>query len=183
MEKPVYNLEEAKKNGSKIVCIDPRETRTSVMCHWHLQPKPGTDSALALGMMNEIVKNNLHDKVFLKKHTSGSEDFIKNELPKYTLSKVAKITGLKQVDIKKLAYEYAKAKRSYIRPNYGLNRHRNGGMMTRTIMILPAITGVWRHKESGCFVGSIEEMWNVDLQYFIDERVNVLDKGKTRISA
>jgi anaerobic selenocysteine-containing dehydrogenase len=80
-------LEEAKKNGAKIVCIDPRETRTSVMCHWHLQPKPGTDSALALGMMNEIVKNNLHDKAFLKKHTSGSEDFIKNELPKYTLRK------------------------------------------------------------------------------------------------
>ena len=40
----------------KIVCIDPRETRTSVMSHWHLQPKPGTDAALALGMMNEIVK-------------------------------------------------------------------------------------------------------------------------------
>ena len=103
-------LEEAKKNGAKIVCIDPRETRTSVMSHWHLQPKPGTDSALALGMMNEIVKNNLHDKSFLKKHTSGSDDFIKNELPKYTLSKVSKITGLKQADIKKLAHEYANAK-------------------------------------------------------------------------
>jgi anaerobic selenocysteine-containing dehydrogenase len=110
-------LEEAKKNGAKIVCIDPRETRTSVMSHWHLQPKPGTDSALALGMMHEIVKNNLHDKPFLKKHSSGSDDFIKNELPKYTLSKVSKITGLKQADIKKLAHEYAKAKRSYIRPN------------------------------------------------------------------
>ena len=79
-------LEEAKKNGAKIICIDPRETRTSVMSHWHLQPRPGTDAALALGMMNEIVKNNLHDKSFLKNYTTGHEDFIKKELPKYTLS-------------------------------------------------------------------------------------------------
>ena len=85
-------LEEAKKNGAKVVCIDPRETRTTIMSDWHLQPKPGTDSALALGMMNEIVKNNLHDKSFLREQTSGSEDFIKNELPKYTLTKVSKIT-------------------------------------------------------------------------------------------
>ena len=61
-----FHFLKAKKNGAKIVCIDPRETRTSIMSHWHLQPKPGTDSALALGMMNEIVKNNLHDKSFLK---------------------------------------------------------------------------------------------------------------------
>ena len=171
-------LEEAKRNGAKIVCIDPRETRTSVMSHWHIQPKPGTDSALALGMMNEIVKNNLHDKSFLKKHTSGSDDFIKKELPKYSLSKVSKITGLKQADIKKLAHEYANAKRSYIRPNYGLNRHRNGGMMIRTIMILPAITGAWKYKESGCFVGSIEEMWNVDLKKL--QRPDLLENKKPR---
>ena len=86
------------------------------MSHWHLQPKPGTDSALALGMMNEIVKNDFHDKSFLKKHTTGHEEFLKKELPKYTLSKVSRITGIKQSEIKQLAHEYAKAKRSYIRP-------------------------------------------------------------------
>ena len=84
-------------------------------------------------------------------------------MPKYTLDKVSKITGLKKADIKKLALEYGSTKKTYIRPNYGLNRHRNGGMMVRSIMLLPAITGAWKNKSSGCFVGSIEEMWNVDL--------------------
>ena len=156
-------IEEAKKRGAKIVCIDPRETRTSVMCDWHIQPKPGTDAALALGMMHVIVKKNKHDKAFLKKHTTGHEEFLKKILPKYTPEKVARITGIKKETIVKLALEYGSTKKSYIRPNYGLNRHRNGGMMVRAIMLLPAITGAWRNKSSGVFVGSIEEMWNVDL--------------------
>ena len=156
-------VEEAKKRGAKIVCIDPRETRTSVLCDWHIQPKPGTDAALALGMMHVIVKKNKHDKAFLKKYTTGHEEFLKKILPKYTPEKVARITGIKKEAIIKLATEYSSTKKSYIRPNYGLNRHRNGGMMVRAIMLLPAITGAWRNKSSGVFVGSIEEMWNVDL--------------------
>ena len=156
-------VEEAKKKGAKIICIDPRETRTAALCDWHIQPRPGTDAALALGMMHLIVKNGKHDLAFLKRHTTGHKGFIKNILPKYTPDKVSKITGLKKEIIIQLAKEYAATKKTYIRPNYGLNRHRNGGMMVRAIMLLPAITGAWRNKSSGVFVGSIEEMWNVDL--------------------
>ena len=101
---------------------------------------------------------------------------LKKSFPNIVLAKHQKLQELKE-DIKKLAHEYAKAKRTYIRPNYGLNRHRNGGMMTRTIMLLPAITGAWKYKESGCFVGSIEEMWNVDLQKL--QRPDLLD-GKNQ---
>ena len=133
------------------------------MSDWHIQPKPGTDAALALGMMHLIVKKKKHDVAFLKKHTSGYEGFLKEVLPKYTPEKVSRITGLKKEVIIQLAKEYGASKKTYIRPNYGLNRHRNGGMMVRAIMLLPAITGAWRNKSSGVFVGSIEEMWNVDL--------------------
>ena len=156
-------VEEAKKRGAKIICIDPRETRTAAISDWHIQPKPGTDAALALGMMNEIVKNKKHDLAFLKTHTTGYKEFIEKILPKYSLDKVSRITGIKKADIQQLALEYGSSKKTYIRPNYGLNRHRNGGMMVRSIMLLPAITGAWENKSSGCFVGSIEEMWNVDL--------------------
>ena len=69
-------VEEAKKRGAKIICIDPRETRTAALSDWHIQPKPGTDAALALGMMNEIVKNRKHDLAFLKKHTTGYREFL-----------------------------------------------------------------------------------------------------------
>ena len=171
-------VEEAKRKGAKIVCIDPRETRTSALCDWHIQPKPGTDAALALGMMHVIIKKKKHDSAFLKKYTTGYEGFIKKILPKYTPEKVARITGIKKETIVKLATEYSSTKKSYIRPNYGLNRHRNGGMMVRAIMLLPAITGAWRNKSSGVFVGSIEEMWNVDLNKL--QKPALLDKREPR---
>lgn len=159
-------IQQAKERGVKVVVIDPRPTRTSEMLgDWHIQPKPGTDGALALGMMNVIVNAGMHDEEFLKEQTLGWEQFLSDELPKYTPDVVAEITGLQAEDIKKLALEYAATKKSYIRANYGLNRHENGGMMTRNILLLPAITGAWREKCGGAIMGTIEEMWSVDFAY------------------
>ena len=103
-------VEEAKKKGAKIICIDPRETRTAALSDWHVQPKPGTDAALALGMMHLIVKKKKHDVAFLKKHTTGHEGFLKEILPKYTPEKVSRITGLKKEVIIQLAHEYGASK-------------------------------------------------------------------------
>ena len=149
----------AKARGAKVIVIDPRITRTTMMADWHLQPRPGTDGALALGMMKLIVDAGKADMDFLKEQTLGWKEFIEQRLPQYPVDKVAKITGLSEETIKKLAMEYGATKKAYIRANYGLNRHQNAGQMCRAIMVLPCITGSWREKCGGVAFGNLEEMW------------------------
>ena len=134
-------LEQARKNGAQIIAIDPRVTRTTDFADWHLAPKPGTDAALALGMMRLIVEKGLHDEAFLSEHTVGWERFVKERLSEYSLHKVAEITGLAETDILRLSDLYASTKRSFIRCNWGIQRHENGGAMMRAVKLLPTITG------------------------------------------
>jgi len=134
-------INQARANGATIVAIDPRVTRTTAFADWHLQPRPGTDAALALGMMKVIVDRDLLDEAFLRSHTVGWERLIAEKLPQYPLERVAEITGIPAADIEKLALLYGRTKKSFIRLNWGIQRHANGGMMTRTISLLPAVTG------------------------------------------
>ncbi len=134
-------INQARANGATIVAIDPRVTRTTALADWHLQPRPGTDAALALGMMKVIVDHGLHDEAFLRSHTVGWDRLIAEKLPQYPLDRVEQITGVPAADVEKLALLYGRTKKSFIRLNWGIQRHANGGMMTRTISLLPAITG------------------------------------------
>ena len=152
-------IREAKERGMKLIVVDPRVTRTTMMADWHIQPKPGTDAALALGMMKVIVDAGLHDIEFLKEQTNGWEAFLETKLPDYPLNKVERITGIPAEEIKKFALEYASTKKSFIRANYGLNRHQNAGQMCRSVLILPCITGAWREACGGACFGNLEEMW------------------------
>lgn len=173
-------VQKARKRGAKLVVIDPRVTRTTMMADWHIQPRPGTDGALALGMMNVIVNEGLHDVEFLKEQTSGWEDFIGKILPEYTPGKVSGITGLSEDIIRQFALEYAASKKSYIRANYGLNRHQNAGQMCRAILVLPCITGAWREKCGGVAFGTLEEMW---LKFPLDklQRPDLGNRAESRI--
>jgi len=110
-------------------------------------------------MMKVIVDAGKHDLEFLKKQTNGWEALLETKLPDYPLDKVEKITGVPATDIEKLALEYASTKKSFIRANYGLNRHQNSGQMCRAVLILPAITGAWREACGGACFGNLEEMW------------------------
>ena len=149
----------AKERGVKVVVIDPRVTRTTMIADWHIQPKPGTDGALALGMMKIIVDEGLADMDFLREQTHGWEGFIKDILPDYPTEKVATITGLTVDAIRKFAHLYASTKKSYIRANYGLNRHQNSGQTCRSILVLSCFTGAWKEKHCGAAFGNLEEMW------------------------
>ncbi|MGR8949228.1 MAG: molybdopterin-containing oxidoreductase family protein [Gammaproteobacteria bacterium] len=173
-------IREAQQRGAQIVAIDPRVTRTTWLADWHIQPKPGTDAALALGMMKIIVDNNLHDAEFLQKHTRGWEALLSDTLPNYPVSKVSKITGIPQADIEKLARLYASSKKSYIRAGHGLNRHQNSGNLCRSILLLPAITGAWREKCGGAGFGRLEENWD---PFFRDDvqRTDLGDRSSKRI--
>jgi anaerobic selenocysteine-containing dehydrogenase len=134
-------LEQARKNGAQIVAIDPRVTRTTDFADWHLAPKPGTDAALAIGMMKLIVDKGLHDETFLNENTVGWNQFVDERLSEYSLEKVAAITGLEESDIVRLSDLYASTKNSFIRCNWGIQRHENGGAMMRAIKLLPTVTG------------------------------------------
>jgi anaerobic selenocysteine-containing dehydrogenase len=141
-------VEEARRNGAKLVVIDPFRTRTARLADWHLAIRPGTDVALALGLMHCIIEENLYDKSFVAKHTSGFEE-LRQRASEYDPARVAEITGLDTAEIVRLAREYATASPAVIRLNYGVQRCENGGMAVRAIAMLPAITGAWTRQGGG----------------------------------
>src|SRR6266568_1734364 len=141
-------IEEARRNGAKLVVIDPFRTRTAKLSDWHLAIRPGTDVALALGLMNYIIENNLHDVPYIEAHTTGFAE-LKKRAADYTPQRVAEITGLAVEDVVKLAREYATTSPSIIRLNYGAQRSENGGMAVRAIAMLPTITGAWKKQGGG----------------------------------
>lgn len=141
-------IQEARRQGARVVTIDPQFTASAKESDWHLQPLPGTDAALALGLMHIIVAENLHDADYVQKHTLGF-DKLKKRLAEFPPARTAAITGLKQQDIETLARQYAKPGATTIRVLVGMEHHANGAMAYRAISCLPALTGAWRHRGGG----------------------------------
>jgi anaerobic selenocysteine-containing dehydrogenase len=141
-------IEEARRNGAKFVVIDPYRTRTAKCADWYLPINPGTDVALALGMMHVIVNENLYDAGYVAQHTFGF-DQLRAKVQEYTPEKVSHWTGISADDIRTLAREYATVRPAGIRVNYGLQRCDNGGMAVRAITMLPCITGSWKEVGGG----------------------------------
>lgn len=141
-------IEEARRNGAKLVVIDPYRTRTAKCADWYLPINPGTDAALALGMMNVIIGEDLHDGEYVAQHTVGFED-LRERVREYTPERVAHWTGITANDIVKLAREYATTRPGVIRVNYGVQRSDRGGMAVRSITMLPCITGSWKEVGGG----------------------------------
>jgi anaerobic selenocysteine-containing dehydrogenase len=139
---------EAQRNGAKLVVIDPYRTRTAACADWYLPINPGTDAALALGMMHVIIHENLHDSDYIAKYTVGF-DQLREKVKEYPPERVARWTGISAADICKLAREYATTRPSVIRLNYGVQRSEGGGMATRTIAMLPCLIGSWQQVGGG----------------------------------
>ncbi len=139
---------EARRNGAKLVVIDPYRTRTAECADWYLPINPGTDAALALGMMHVIIGDNLHDADYVSKYTLGFEE-LREKVKEYPPERVAQWTGISAADIRRLAREYATVRPSVIRLNYGVQRSEGGGMATRTIAMLPCVTGGWKEVGGG----------------------------------
>jgi anaerobic selenocysteine-containing dehydrogenase len=136
-----FNLAiEARKKGAKIYVIDPNFTATAKAADFHFKIKPCTDAALALGLANYIIQNNLYDKKFIEENVYGFNEF-KEYVKKYDLNKTSEITGIKKEDIINLANNYASLKPNIIHIGYGLQRNFNGGEIVRAISLLPALIG------------------------------------------
>ena len=141
-------IEEARRNGAKLVVIDPYKTRTAQCADWYLPINPGTDSALALGLMNVIISEKLFDADYVQKYVNGFDELAKR-VQEYAPHRVAEWTGISAQDIVKLAREYATTTPATIRVNYGVQRCENGGTNIRLITMLPCITGAWKHAGGG----------------------------------
>jgi anaerobic selenocysteine-containing dehydrogenase len=138
----------ARARGASVIAIDPIRTRTAAQCDEWLPIQPGTDAALALGLMHVIFAEGLEDREFLAAHTLG-EELLRERAAEYSPERVAAITGLSPESIISLARRFGRARAAFIRVNYGLQRHAGGGMAVRTIACLPAITGHWRRAGGG----------------------------------
>ena len=139
---------EARKNGARILGIDPIRTRTMEQCDEWLAIRPGTDAALALAMMHVVFDEGLEDRDYLERYTLGA-DQLRERVREYPPERVAPITGLPAERIRELGREFGRARAAFIRVNYGLQRHFGGGMAVRTIACLPAVTGHWRRAGGG----------------------------------
>jgi anaerobic selenocysteine-containing dehydrogenase len=146
-------MHRARKAGAKIITIDPFRSKTAEKSDLWIPIRPGTDAALALGIMHVIFRDNLQDQDFIDKYCLGGED-LKSRANDFTPAKVSAITGLKPITIEQLAHEYANTKPAFIRLNYGLQRHGGGGMAVRAITCLPGIIGAWKETGGGAFLST-----------------------------
>jgi anaerobic selenocysteine-containing dehydrogenase len=148
--------QEAKRSGAKLVCIDPRRSETAEKCHEHIALLPGTDAALALAMMHELIVNEWLDHEYIARHTLGWEALQERAL-RWTPERASAVCGIPAAQIRSLARDWGTTSPAAIRLNYGMQRVHGGGNAVRAVACLPALTGAWRHRAGGMLLSSSGE--------------------------
>jgi len=143
----------AKREGAKLICVDPRKTETADKCHQHIGLLPGTDGALALGMMHELIVNDWLDHDYIERHTEGWPKLRERAL-QWPPERAAEVCGITAEEVRGLARDYATTKPAAIRLNYGMQRVRGGGNAVRLVAILPCLIGAWRHRAGGMLLSA-----------------------------
>ena len=145
--------QQAKRRGATLIAIDPYRSLTAEKCHTHIALLPGTDSALALGLMHVLIRDNLIDRDYIERYTLGFERLCERAAS-YDPASVASICGITAGEIESLATLYGTTRPALIRANYGMQRVRGGGMATRNIACLPALVGAFRDAAGGFFLST-----------------------------
>ena len=139
----------AKRRGAKLICIDPRRTETAERCHQHIALLPGTDGALALGIMHELVVHEWLDEDYIEHHVDvPGWHQLRDIALIWPPERVAHVCGIAPDAVRALARDYGNTRPASIRLNYGMQRVRGGGNAVRLIALLPCLVGAWRHPES-----------------------------------
>src|SRR6185295_3642655 len=167
--------QEAKRRGAKLVAIDPYRSLTAEKCSQHIALLPGTDGALALGMMNVLVTEGLIDRDYVEKYTLGFSE-LTEKLPQYTPQWAAETCGIAVEEVVQLARDYGTTKPAAIRLNYGMQRHAGGGIAARTIACLPALTGAWRDPAGGILLTTAD---NYQFDHAKLERPDLMPRSST----
>jgi anaerobic selenocysteine-containing dehydrogenase len=142
-------LLEARRNGARLVAIDPFRSRTARVADEHLTPLPGTDAALALGMMRAVVDAGLDDEEWCRAHAEGYDELV-GRLRERTVEEWVEPTGVPAADAARVATEFAASPVPLVRLGVGAQRHLGAPIAYRTIACLPALVGAWRHRGGGC---------------------------------
>lgn len=150
----LHDVNVAKRNGASVWIIDTHKTYTYDQGTHHVYVKPGSDGALALGMMHIIHRDGLEDITFIQEYVQGYDELVRDVLPKFTPEYVSSICGVPVEIIEELAHAYAKAKAPFIRLGSGVSRYGNGAMSCRCINALPAVVGAWQHLGGGLLSSS-----------------------------
>jgi len=145
--------QQAKRQGARLWCIDPRRTETAEKCHRHLALLPGTDGALALALMHELITRGWLDEDYIARHVEGF-DALRERALQWPPERAAAECGLQADDIRELAREYGTTRPAAIRLNYGMQRVAGGGNAVRLVALLPCLTGAWRHRAGGLLLSS-----------------------------
>ena len=149
--------QQAKRDGAKLICIDPRRSETAEKCHEHIALLPGTDAALALAIMHELIEHDWLDHDYIAQHTVGWLA-LKQRAMQWPAERAAKLCGVPEAQIKSLARDYGQSfvqqQPAAIRLNYGMQRVRGGGNATRAVACLPALIGAWRQRSGGLLMSA-----------------------------
>jgi anaerobic selenocysteine-containing dehydrogenase len=141
-------VEEARRNGAQVVAIDPIRTVTAESADWFLQPYPGTDVAVMLAMVHELIRQDLVDHEWVQAHTVGYEE-LASHVSGWTPELAAEVSGLAAADVRRLARLYGTVRPAAIRTLIGGEHHQHGAMFFRTLACLPALVGAWRDRGGG----------------------------------
>ncbi|CAN4265806.1 BisC Anaerobic dehydrogenases, typically selenocysteine-containing [Methylophilaceae bacterium] len=166
-------IKEAQKNGAKVVVIDAYASKTAKEADWHVCPKPGTDGALAMAMMNVIIGEGLVDQDYVDNYTVGYAELAEKALTR-TPEWAEAITGIPADNIRKLAREYATTQPSAIRIGVALEKSWGGGQAIRAVTSLPALTGAWRHVGGGILQFPV---WEHPYKFDVICRPDLIPKG------
>ncbi len=172
-------VQEAQKKGAKVVVIDSYKSRTAKQADWHIEPKPGSDGALAVAIIQHIIYNNLIDKEYIENHTNGFDELkehVKNKDPKWA----SKITGIDEDDIKRLAHEMATTQPVGIRIGVALERHHGGGQTIRAVTCISALTGSWKFVGGGITQFPV---WEHPYKFDVICRPDLIPKGTRVVNA
>ncbi len=145
--------QQAKRAGARLVCIDPRRSETADKCDEHIPLLPGTDAALALGLMHELIVHDWLDQDYIDRHTLGWAQ-LRTQALLWNPKRTAQVCGVPETQIVELARAYGTTRPAAIRLNYGVQRCAGGGNAVRAIACLPALTGAWRHRAGGVLLSS-----------------------------
>jgi anaerobic selenocysteine-containing dehydrogenase len=178
----MHHIAQAKRaRGAKLVVVDPYRTGTAEKAHIHLMPRPGTDGALACGIMHTLFAEGFADREYLDRYTDVPDE-LEAHLSTRTPEWAASISGVPVQQIIAFARLYGRTQRSFLRLGYGLSRSRNGAANVHAVSCLPAITGAWRHPGGGALYSNAA-IYGIDQTLIMgldvrDKNIRVLDQSR-----
>lgn len=145
--------QEAKRRGATLIAIDPYRSATAEKCHEHVALLPGTDAALAYGIMHVLIRDGFVDRDYVDRYTVGY-DALAERAGQWPPARVAATCGVDVGTVERLAHAYGATKPAAIRLNYGMQRHHGGANAVRAVACLPALVGAWRDAAGGALLSS-----------------------------